>query len=127
MQIEVVTPKGIAVSAEADEVVAPGQNGEFGVLPGHSPFISAMRPGVLRVMKGGQEQRLAVGTGLVEVTGTDKVVVMTELMAKVEDIDVVAARKELDEADQMAKAGDAGAEQKRLWAQARIDATARKS
>ena len=126
MQVEVVTPKGTAVSTDADELVAPGQNGEFGVLPGHSPFISALRPGVLRYTKGGQEHRFAIGTGLVEVTGHDRVVVMTDRSSKAEEIDVAEARRDLEEADQLAKSNDATADNKRAWAQARIDASARK-
>ncbi len=126
MQFEVVTPSGTAVTAEVDEVIAPGQEGEFGVLPGHTPFMSAMRPGVLRYIKGGAEQRLAVGGGLVEVSGTDRIIVVTERSEKPEQIDVAVARRELDEAEQAARTSEPGAEQKRAWAQARLDTVARK-
>lgn len=127
MHLEVVTPTGTAVDAEVDEVTAPGQIGEFGVLPGHTPFLSALRPGVLRYGKGGQESRLAISTGLVEVTGTDRVIIMTDRTAKPEDIDAGAMRKELDEADAAAKTGDPLAEGRRAWAQARLDTLARKT
>lgn len=126
MQFEVVTPSGTAIAAEVDEVIAPGQEGEFGVLPGHTPFMSAMRPGVLRYGKGSASQVLAVGSGLVEVSGDDRIIVITDRSEKPEQIDVAAARKDLDAAEQAARAGEADAEARRAWAQARIDAASRK-
>ena len=127
MKVEVVTPTGTAVSTDADELIAPGVAGEFGVLPGHTPFISAMKPGVLKYKTGGAVHQLAVGAGLVEVAGDERVVVITDRTAKVEDIDVASARRELDEADQAARAGDKHAEQKRQWAQAQLDAVAKRA
>ena len=127
MKVEVVTPAGTTVSTEADELIAPGVAGEFGVLPGHTPFISAMKPGVLKYKTGGALHQLAVGAGLVEVSGDERVVVITERTAKVEDIDVGAARRELDEADTAARSGDKHAEQKRQWAQAQLDAVSKRA
>ena len=122
MHLEVVTPTGTAFSGDTDEVVAPGQDGEFGVLPGHSPFISAMKPGVLKYRAGGGFTQLAVSTGLVEVDGHDKVVVLTERSEKPESIDAAQAKRELDEADHAAAKGERGADEKRAWAQAKLDA-----
>jgi F-type H+-transporting ATPase subunit epsilon len=84
MPLAAVPPSGPAVSAEVDEVIAPGSEAEFGVLPGHTPFITAMKPGTLRYSKGGVETRLQVGGGLIEVTGADRVVVITERAVKPE-------------------------------------------
>ena len=78
MQLEVVTPTGSAVQTAADEVIVPGAEGEFDVLPGHTPFMSALRPGILRYRHGSENQTLAIGPGLVEVTGADKIVVLTD-------------------------------------------------
>jgi len=78
MLLEVVTPAGSAVSTNADEVIVPGAEGEFGVLPGHTPFISALRPGNLRYKSGAEVHTLSIGAGLVEVTGLDKIVVLTD-------------------------------------------------
>jgi F-type H+-transporting ATPase subunit epsilon len=128
MHIEVVTPAGTAVATEADEVVAPGSEGEFGVLPGHTAFLSAMKPGVLRYRQGGAQHLLAVGPGLVEVTGHDSVIVLVERVAKPESIDAAAARKQLEAADAALKAApspDAAAEAQRAWAQAQLDALKR--
>lgn len=125
MKVEVVTPTGTVVSTDADELIAPGVAGEFGVLPGHTPFISAMKPGILKYKTGGAVHQLAVGAGLVEVSGDERVVVITDRTAKIEDIDVASARRELDEADAAARSGDKHAEQKRQWAQAQLDAVSR--
>jgi F-type H+-transporting ATPase subunit epsilon len=78
MVLEVVTPSGSAVSSNADEVIVPGAEGEFGVLPGHTAFMSALRPGTLRYRNGSETQTMTIGAGLVEVTGHDKVVVLTD-------------------------------------------------
>ena len=138
MNLEVVTPKGQAAVAEADEVTAPGVRGEFGVLPGHTPFVSALRPGVLTwKQKGGKKGVLAVGSGFAEVNGKDKVVVLTQYAASPDEIDAGETKRELEEADKALKEWKApdpsvqGAasgpsreeiETRRAWAQARLDA-----
>mgnify|MGYP000612005789 CR=1 FL=1 len=67
-ELSVVTPQGPTLeSVQVDEVTAPGVEGEFGVLPGHIPFISATKAGVLSYRKGGETSRVAVGPGYVEV------------------------------------------------------------
>jgi len=55
--LEVVTPVERVLSKEVDEVVAPGELGEFGVLPGHVPFLTLLLPGELRYRIGGDERR----------------------------------------------------------------------
>ncbi len=127
MILEVVTPGGSALSQEVDEVTAPGAHGEFGVLAGHTPFLSALRAGVLRFRSSGQAKAWAIGPGYVEVSGADKVVILTRASQKGEEVDKAAVKKELDEADAAGKlAADptarATAEDRRAWAQARLDA-----
>ena len=78
MQLEIVTPAGSALTTETDEVIVPGAEGEFGVLAGHTPFMSALKPGTLRYRAQGTTQSLAIGAGLVEVTGQNRVVVLTD-------------------------------------------------
>jgi F-type H+-transporting ATPase subunit epsilon len=129
MQLEVVTPSGVAAAAEADEITAPGVRGEFGVLPGHTAFLSALKPGVLSWKSKGKKGTLAVGPGYAEVNGKDKVVVLTQLAATVEQIDPAQAQKDLDEADKLLKdwkpteggPSRESLEGKRAWAQARLD------
>src|SRR5687767_2762809 len=128
MHLEVVTPEGTAITTEADEVVAPGLRGEFGLLPGHTPFVSALKPGVLSWRPKGERGKrsyLAVGAGYAEIDGRDKVVVLAEDAAFPDGIDAAAAQKELDEIDRAlkeAKTGREALESQRAWAQARLDA-----
>lgn len=129
MFLDVVTPRGRLLSEEVVEVTAPGMLGEFGVLPGHIPFLTGMKPGVLRwrTATGGDEGKLAVGPGFVEVAAGDRVVVLAELGAKVSDIDVQVAEKERSEAQSKLdhfESDDAGLradlEAKKAWAEARL-------
>ena len=122
MHLEVVTPKGTAVTTTVDEVTAPGARGEFGVLPGHTPFLSALRPGVLSWKARGVRTVLAVSTGFVEVSGKDRVIVLTQMAVVPEKIDRVSAQRILDEAEQKLKSGpSADAERDRDWARAQLD------
>ena len=67
--LELVSPERLLVSAEADMVVMPGSEGHFGVLAGHAPVISAVRPGVIEVHDEGKETaRIFITGGFAEVT-----------------------------------------------------------
>jgi F-type H+-transporting ATPase subunit epsilon len=135
LSLTVVTPVGSLMSHDADEVVAPGIEGELGVLPGHVPFLTVLKPGVLRVRSGTESQILAVGRGFLEV-GVGGVKVLVDQAAWPADIDVEAAKAErtkLDEELKKVAAAEAveasvvdNLTARRDWAQARIDAAATK-
>jgi len=127
LRIEVVTPRGTALAAEAEEAVLPGVLGEMGVLPGHLPLLAGLRPGVLRLRAPDGPRAVAVGTGFVEVGAGDKVLVLVETCAQPGDVDVDGARRDLEAADQQLRswADETGAEFDRLvfdraWAEARL-------
>ena len=122
MKIEVVTPQKAILSTDADELVAPGVAGEFGILPGHTPFVSALKPGVLVARKGTKRQVYAVGAGYAEVDGHDKIVVLTQHAVAADDVDAAGAQKDLEEADRALKDGKTEAAAQHDWAQARLDA-----
>jgi F-type H+-transporting ATPase subunit epsilon len=126
VQLEVVTPTGSAITIEADEVTAPGARGEFGVLPGHTPFVAALKPGVLRWKAKGKPGVMAVGAGYAEVSGKDRVIVLAQRAAAAEAIDSAAAQKELEEADKSLKDASGATrdelQRRRDWAQAQLDA-----
>ena len=143
MHLEVVTPEGAAVVTEAEEVTAPGIRGEFGILPGHTPFLTALKPGVLTWKTRGAKSVIAVSAGFAEVQGPrtsgDRIVVLTQSAAVPQKIDAAQAQRELDDAEQKLKdwrAPDPEApaaapsrselELKRDWARARLDARAAK-
>ncbi|NGZ02601.1 MAG: ATP synthase F1 subunit epsilon [Nitrospira sp. WS238] len=102
--LEVVTPEKLLLSQQVDEVIAPGSEGEFGVLPGHCHFLSTLRIGELRYRIGEQTNSMAVLWGFAEVTPT-KVTVMAEIAEKAEDIDVERATAKVAEAEQRLQAG----------------------
>ena len=102
--LEVVTPEKQLLSQQVDEVIAPGSEGEFGVLPGHCHFLSTLRIGELRYRIGEQLHHMAVLWGYAEVTPT-KVTVMAEIAEKAEDIDVDRATAKVEEAERRLQAG----------------------
>jgi F-type H+-transporting ATPase subunit epsilon len=88
-------------------VVVPGVEGDFGVLPGHAPLVSTVRPGVIAVFEGGKVvQRIFVARGFAEVTG-ERCTVLAEQAMPVADIDRAAAEGEIREArDDLGEAKD---------------------
>jgi F-type H+-transporting ATPase subunit epsilon len=87
LALTVVTPEGQAFQGEAEAVVLPGSEGEFGVLPGHEPFLSALRIGALTIRKaGGEELHAAVSQGFAEVHD-DQVSVMVGTCEFAHEID----------------------------------------
>ena len=69
LKLEIVTPEALIFSDVVDTVVLPGYEGEMGVLPAHAPLVTTLLPGELRYTKAGKTVEMAVGEGLVEVTG----------------------------------------------------------
>ena len=90
--LEVVTPDRKVVSTEADVVVCPGVEGQFGVLFGHVPFLSALEIGEMYYRDGGKIEFLAVSGGFAEVTGA-KVTVVAEAAEFGREIDIERARR----------------------------------
>jgi F-type H+-transporting ATPase subunit epsilon len=99
LRLEIVTPEAKTYSDDVDSVVIPGIDGELGVLPLHAPVMTLLEPGELRVLKSGQELRLAVGEGFVEIT-PEKVAVLTDMAVKESDIDESAAEEAIRRAEQ---------------------------
>jgi F-type H+-transporting ATPase subunit epsilon len=96
IELEIVTPKGKALSASVDEVTAPSVKGEFGVLPGHLPVVAAIRTGIVTYRQGGESKRVVVGPGFAE-AGQNKLLILAEDYAERQQIDPVVVRKELGE------------------------------
>lgn len=107
-KVELVTPKGIVLDKEVEEVVAPGIMGEFGVLIGHTPMLTFIKPGVLSYLENNAFAKFAVGAGFCEVL-KDSMTILVEEAYSAEDIDpseaaaeVVELEKELAQADSAA-------------------------
>ena len=102
LHLEIVTPEQKIYSDDVDSVVIPGVEGELGVLPQHVPLMTQLMPGELRVLKGGEELRLAVGEGFVEINA-DKVAVLTDMAVKESEIDESAAEDAVRRAEEAMK------------------------
>ena len=86
MRLEIVTPTEVALSEDVEMVTLPAIEGEMGVYPNHLHVITQIVPGELIVTQKGQERSLAVGEGLVEITGA-RVSVVTDMAIAAERID----------------------------------------
>jgi F-type H+-transporting ATPase subunit epsilon len=103
LKLEVVTPAKVVVKADVDMVVAPGTQGEFGVLPGHVLFLSGLIPGELRYTSGTEKEFLAVSGGFAEISD-DRVSILVDAAEKASDIDVERAKRAAERAkERMAK------------------------
>ncbi len=128
LHLEIVTPKGAIAELDVEEVVLPGKLGEFGVMDGHIPFLSALRPGVAAYRSGSKWIRMAIGGGFAEVGASNKVLVLTDSHATADSIETNEIASELAELEAELKAwtGELTVEHQELqdkaaWAQARLD------
>jgi len=98
IRLEVVTPERQVVNEEAQIVMAPGSEGEFGVLIGHTPFMTSLKTGILRYRdSSGTERLIFVSGGFAEAL-PNKVTVLAESAERRRDIDVERARSALERA-----------------------------
>jgi F-type H+-transporting ATPase subunit epsilon len=141
MRLSVTTPRGALVDTDVEELTAPGQLGEFGVLPGHVPLMSALKPGVLTYRSADRTGVLAVGEGFLQVApsgpegagvAVDRVLVLVDQATTATAVDAQAAAAELArlEGEITAWKADLDGTYKALivrrdWALAQISAAAR--
>ncbi len=129
LAVNLVTPKGVVAHTDADSVTAPGELGEFELLPGHVPMLTALRPGVL-VIGTKARARYAVSSGYLRVDPAGAVEILVEQAVPAKDIDLESAKNELKTSEaELAKWGDKAQDgeytnlsQRAGWARARIDA-----
>ena len=109
LRLEIVTPEAKAYSEDVDMVVLPGMDGELGVYPQHVPVLTTIKPGELRIFKGGNATSLAVGEVFAEITG-DAVSVLTDMALEASAIDEATAEAAVARA-QAAMKDDLGSEE----------------
>jgi F-type H+-transporting ATPase subunit epsilon len=90
LQCEIITQERRVFDEEVDIVIAPGTEGEMGILPQHAPLIAALDYGELRVRQGGKELLFAIGGGVLQVSN-DHVIVLADSAEQAEEIDVARA------------------------------------
>jgi len=104
LHLEIVTPERLAYSDEVDMVLVPGIEGELGILPHHTPLVSLLGVGELRIRKGGEEESFAIAGGFLQVR-PDKVVVMAETADMASEIDLEKAQEARKEAERALASG----------------------
>jgi F-type H+-transporting ATPase subunit epsilon len=97
LHLRVVTPERLLLDEEVDEVTAPGTEGEFGVLPNHTTFLSSLQPGRFLYEQGGQTHVMAISGGFAEVVN-NTVTVLTDSAELASAINVERARAALQKA-----------------------------
>jgi F-type H+-transporting ATPase subunit epsilon len=78
LNVELVTPEKLVFSKDVDMVVIPGSEGDFGVLPEHSPMISSIRPGVVELEEGSKTKKIFISGGFAEITEDRCTILATE-------------------------------------------------
>lgn len=102
IHLEIVTPVRRVFVREVDEVILPGVEGSFGVLPGHAPMLAGLECGVAVTRAGAEREIFAIGAGMAEV-GPDRVTVLAETAEKAAEIDAERARRKAAEYQEQLK------------------------
>lgn len=90
IRLDIVTAEQAVYSEEVEMVIAPGVEGQLGILPHHIPLMTTLQAGELRIKKGGEEISLAISGGFLEVR-PDRVVILADAAERAEEIDVARA------------------------------------
>lgn len=127
--VNIVTPMGLIASETTDAVIAPGELGEFEIMPGHVPFLSALHPGVIKLGESQERKLLAVSRGYLQVDGTGNVEILVEQAITSGEVDSSGASEALTSAEKELKEWEGPLDgvwqtikDKRDWAQAQLDA-----
>lgn len=102
IRCEIVSQDRKVFEDEVDIVVVPGADGEMGILPHHSALLTALKPGVLKVRRGGQEDVFAISGGFVEVQ-PDLVTVLADAAERSDEIDIARAEEARRKAEESLK------------------------
>ncbi len=118
LNFALVSPERELFHGDVDQVVVPGSEGEFGVLPNHAPVMSVIKPGALRVIDGGAERRIFVNGGFADVT-PDGLTVLAEEAIDLADVDAAQVEQDLKAAAEDLR--DAAGEAQREAAQRKLE------
>ncbi len=104
IKIDIVTAERMIYSEDVDVIIAPGVEGQLGILPHHTPFMTTLQAGELRIKTGEEEFTLAISGGFLEVR-PDRVIVLADSAERAEDINVARAEEAKLRAEQRLTAG----------------------
>jgi len=115
IKLDIVTAERVVFSEDVDVVLAPGVEGQLGVLPHHAPLMTILEPGELLVRKGGEEFFMAVSGGFLEVR-PDRIIVLADTAERAEEIDIARAEEAKQRAKQLLEEGIPDADRARAEA-----------
>ena len=105
LKLDIVTAERMVYSEDVDAVIAPGIEGQLGILPHHAPLMTTLQAGELRVRRGSEEDILAISGGFLEVR-PDKVIILADAAERAEEIDIARAQEARKRAEErLAKHG----------------------
>ena len=99
LKLDIVTAERVVYSDDVDAVIAPGVEGQLGILPHHAPLMTTLQAGELLVRKGGKDDHMAISGGFLEVR-PDRVIVLADSAERAEEIDVGRAEAAKKRAEQ---------------------------
>ena len=111
MKLDIITPEKIIYSADAQVITIPGTEGEFGILEGHAPFISTIRPGVIVIEGAGSTKKLAVMSGIAEVV-PERCIILAENVVDCADLTAAYAESKMEQATEEAQNAQTDTEKK---------------
>jgi F-type H+-transporting ATPase subunit epsilon len=115
IKVDIVTAERIVYSADVDEVIAPGVQGQLGILPHHAPLMTTLQSGELVVKKGAQEDILAISGGFLEVR-PDHIIILADQAERAEEIDAARAEEARKRAEERLKQRSSGTDEDRAEA-----------
>lgn len=119
LRLDIVTAEQVVYAEDVDVVVAPGVEGQLGILPHHAPLMTTLKAGELRIKKGGEEVSMAISGGFLEVR-PDGVVVLADTAERAEEIDIARAEEAKRRAqEQLAEKQAPGVDEARVEASLR--------
>lgn len=98
-RLDIVTAERVVFSEEVDAVIAPGVEGQLGILPHHAPLMTTLQPGELRIKKGTDETIMVVSGGFLEVR-PDRIIILADAAERAEEIDAARAEAAKKRAEQ---------------------------
>jgi F-type H+-transporting ATPase subunit epsilon len=121
MKLEIVTAERVVYSEDVSVLVAPGADGELGVLPGHAPLLTTLAPGEIKVTKDGEESFMVVSGGFLEVLG-NKVTILANTAEYADEIDEDRAEAALERAQERVATAESDMDLERALASMRRSA-----
>ncbi len=99
MKVEIITAEQVVYSEDVDVLVAPGIEGELGILPQHAPLMTTLQPGEVRVRKDGSEVSMVVSGGFLEVMA-NKVTILADAAERADEVDEARAQEAMRRAEE---------------------------